>query len=100
MRHARITSIDLARILVPILLILLILTYASLPFLPHSHTCIGEECALCAMLKSGFEIALCLFTVFLIRVTPDLLIGVAHGQRQTTEIKSDTPIDLRVKLSD
>ena len=37
MRHARITSRDLARILVPILLILLILTYASLPFLPHSQ---------------------------------------------------------------
>ena len=100
MTHTGAFKRDITRILVPIVLILLILTYASLPFISHSHPCVGEDCALCAMIESRRELALCLLTVSTLTVCRDYLLSVVCRQSRIAAIKAPTPIDLRVKLSD
>lgn len=92
-------KMHLAKSVIALFCILLILLYASAVFLPHDHNGCESECVVCAVIETSKK----MFACFLICV---LLMNVDLFEKQFLSVEIDktlliknTPVKLRVKLS-
>ena len=80
--------------------IMLILLYASAVFLPHDHNGCDSECVACAVIETSKKILTCLIIcVLLTNIGLFDKLFLAIGIDKIILIKN-TPVKLRVKLSD
>lgn len=79
--------------------IMLILLYASAVFLPHDHNGCDSECVACAVIETSKKILTCLIIcVLLTNIGLFDKLFLAVDIDKTIPIKN-TPVKLRVKLS-
>lgn len=78
----------------------LILSVALLPLLSHTHTCTGESCDLCALIRSSRELLLGAVLLMVFHVVADATHAPHTPPERTTARRDSTLVGRRVKLSD
>ena len=91
---------DAIKRLCAVLCVVLIVAYASVVFLPHSHDSVDSDCVACLIIQSSVELFLgaallpaigWMFKYFIFNYKP--YIHISSG-------RESTPVGLKVKLSD
>ena len=88
------------RIIALVLTLALILACAFIAFLPYSHECAGSDCSVCALIESTRRVLLAAASATVLAKaakTPVFLLGTYSD---TEPVRNETPVGLKVKLSD
>ncbi len=93
-------KMHLTKSVIALFCIMFILLYASAVFLPHDHSGCDNECAACTAIESCKKLfaglAVCVLVAGFIPLDQAFTIAAIHG----CIILKNTPVKLRVKLSD
>ena len=82
-----------------VLCVILIIAYASVVFLPHSHDSVDTDCTACLIIESSFEL---LFAIAILLAVVWLVHFFVFNYKPYIHISSgreSTPVGLKVKLS-
>ena len=85
--------------IVAALTVILVLAYAFATVLPHSHSCIDPDCAICDVIKSSRDTLLMLITSLSLLSFPDFCLYAALSYTELFSLREGTPTGLKVKLS-
>ena len=83
-----------------ILAVILILTYALIVFMPHSHECVELNCAVCDTIKSVQKLLIGTMLVISLCTIPKILFITTNAYIASIKARDCTPVGLKVKLSD
>ena len=89
------------RIIIVILLcIIMILSYISVVFLLHAHDCVGSDCNVCALLEISYKFVIDLVLIATVKHIANNKFTVLSTNKSIPFGNVDTPVALKVKLSD
>ena len=86
--------------LVAFLCILLIIAYTSIIFLPHAHDCVGSECTVCALIEISRNTIIGLGLAATVHQLANIIFTISSTYKSIPSGNDDTPVALKVKLSD
>ncbi len=86
--------------LLAILCLVLIFSYTSTVFLPHSHECIDTDCAICALLDTSRCVLIGITLCVVAGTLPALGFSIRNSYAYILEERDATPVGLKVKISD
>lgn len=86
--------------LIAVLCIFLILLYASITFIPHSHECPDSKCAVCSLVESSHDVLGCMALACAIILLSKLYFIIVNTHHHLFSGRDGTPVGLKVKLSD
>ncbi len=84
---------------VAILCIALILAYASVIFLPYTHKCVGTDCVICAIIETSRNLLLGLVLSASLWQLTNFALLISNTHFYIVPVRDETPIGLKVKLS-
>ena len=81
------------------LCLLIIVPYTSIGFLPHTHDCMGLDCAVCALIEASRN------TLFGLKLaspihSANIAFALLIAYKPVSSGNDATPVALKVKLSD
>ena len=82
------------------LTVILILAYALIVFIPHSHECVELHCAVCDTIKSVQKLISGAIIVIALCLAPKILFIATNAYLIAIKARDCTPVGLKVKLSD
>ena len=82
-----------------IMIMILLVSYAFIAYLPHNHECLESDCAVCNMadFSREFLIGIALLTIALI--LQGILFTLPTTHERIVLFSEGTPVGLKVKLS-
>ena len=83
-----------------ILCVLVILAYASIVFLPHTHECAGVDCSVCAIIETSRNLLLGAALSAALCQLPCFPLVIPNTHFYIESVRDSTPVALKVKLSD
>ena len=83
-----------------ILCILVILAYASIVFLPHTHERAGVDCSICAIIETSRNLLLGVALSAALCQLPYFPFVIPNKHFYIKSVRDGTPVGLKVKLSD
>lgn len=86
--------------LLAILCLILVFSYTSAVFLPHSHECIDTDCAICTLLDTSRYVLIGITLCAVAGTLPALGFGIRNPYAYISEGRDTTPVGLKVKISD
>ena len=78
----------------------MIIAYTSVFFLPHTHVCLGSDCTVCALIEISRNTMIGLVLVAAVRQLTNIVFAIANSYKAMLLVNGNTPVDLKVKLSD
>jgi hypothetical protein len=96
MKHQEITL----KRLMAVLCIFLILLYASIAFIPHSHDRLSSECEVCSFVANSHDVLGFMVLACAITLLNELYFIIVNTHHHLFSGRDGTPVGLKVKLSD
>ena len=87
-------------IVVILCLIIIIIAYTSIVFLPHIHDCVGPDCTVCALIETSRNTMIGLVLVATVHQFANILFTISCSYKSIPSGNNGTPVALKVKLSD
>lgn len=88
------------KMLIAAMCVILILAYAFIVFLPHSHDSHDSDCTVCAMIESSKDVLVALAVCAAVWQILQLGYTMPNVSRDALFSRDTTPVGLKVKLSD
>ena len=88
------------RKLLSILIIVLLVAYALIVYLPHGHDCLEADCAVCNMIDSTRDILIGASLLAIAQILPRIIFMPPALHERILLFSEGTPVGLKVKLSD
>ena len=85
--------------IVAFLCILLVIVYTSVVFLPHAHDCVGSDCTVCSLIETSRNTMIGLVLAAAVHQLANIIFTISNTYK-SIPLSNDTPVALRVKLSD
>ena len=85
--------------IVAFLCILLVIVYTSIVFLPHTHDCVGADCSVCALIETSRNTMIGLALAATVHQLANIIFTISNTYK-SIPLSNDTPVALKVKLSD
>ena len=85
--------------IVAFLCILLVIVYTSIIFLPHAHDCVGSDCTVCALIEITRNTMIGLALAATVHQLANIIFIISNTYK-SIPLGNDTPVALKVKLSD
>ena len=85
--------------IVVILCIIIIIAYTSIVFLPHVHDCVGADCSVCALIETSRNTMIGLALAATLHQLANIIFTISNTYK-SIPLSNDTPVALKVKLSD
>ena len=85
--------------IVVILCIITIIAYTSIVFLPHVHDCVGADCSVCALIETSRNTMIGLALAATVHQLANIIFTISNTYK-SIPLSNDTPVTLKVKLSD
>ena len=79
--------------------ILLVIVYTSIVFLPHAHDCVGADCSVCALIETSRNTMIGLALAATVHQLANIIFTISNTYK-SIPLGNDTPVALKVKLSD
>lgn len=83
-----------------VICVVLTLAYSFVVFLPHAHECIGAGCTVCAMVEITRKIFVFILLSSTLHLLTRVLISAPGAVFRILSWRDNTPVGLKVKLSD
>ncbi len=83
-----------------VLCVVLIVAYASVVFLPHSHDSVDTDCAACLIIESTLELLYLAVLILAVGWLPQSFIYNPKPYIHILSGRESTPVGRKVKLSD
>ena len=80
--------------------VVLVLAYAFIVFLPHTHECMETDCAVCAMIEESCNLLVAIVLSATVFQMAKYGVFVHYIHTHILSIRDGTPVGLKVKLSD
>ena len=84
---------------VAVLCVVVIIAYASVIFIPYAHDCIGADCSVCALIETSRNTMIGLALAVTVHQLANIIFTISNIYR-SIPLGNDTPVALKVKLSD
>jgi hypothetical protein len=85
---------------VAVLSVILIIAYALIPVLPHTHGACGADCAVCSAIFELQNIFFGIVWIFILSGITHLGFSLLNTENNEVSGRTCTPVGLKVKLSD
>ena len=85
--------------IVVILCVIIIIAYTSIVFLPHAHDCVGADCSVCALIETSRNTMIGLALAATVHQLANIIFTISNTYK-SIPLGNDTPVALKVKLSD
>ena len=85
--------------IVVILCVIIIIAYTSIVFLPHVHDCVGADCSVCALIETSRNTMIGLALAATVHQLANIIFTISNTYK-SIPLGNDTPVALKVKLSD
>ena len=86
--------------IVAFLCIIIIITYTSIVFLPHANNCADSDCTVCALIETSRKNFISLVLIATVYQLANIILTVSSSYKYLPLGNGDTPVKLKVKLSD
>ena len=87
-------------IVVILCIIIIIIAYTSIVFLPHVHDCVGPDCTVCALIETSHNTLIGLALLAVVYQLPNIVFTISSSYKSIPSGNQGTPVALKVKLSD
>ena len=84
---------------VAVLCIVIIIAYASIIFIPHEHECLDADCSVCALIETSRNTMIGLALAATVHQLANIIFTISNTYK-SIPLGNDTPVALKVKLSD
>ena len=84
---------------VAFLCIVIIIAYASVIFIPYAHDCVGADCSVCALIETSRNTMIGLALAATVHQLANIIFTISNTYK-SIPLGNDTPVALKVKLSD
>ena len=84
---------------VAVLCIVIIIAYASVIFIPYAHDCVGADCSVCALIETSRNTMIGLALAATVHQLANIIFTISNTYK-SIPLSNDTPVALKVKLSD
>ena len=84
---------------VVVLCIVIIIAYASVIFIPYAHDCVGADCSVCALIETSRNTIIGLALAATVHQLANIIFTISNTYKSIS-LSNDTPVALKVKLSD
>ena len=86
--------------IVALLCILIIVFYTSIVFLPHVHDCVDPDCTVCALIETSRNTLIGFALIAVVYQFANIVFIISSSYKSILSGDNDTPVALKVKLSD
>ena len=86
-------------IVVILCIIIIIIAYTSIVFLPHIHDCVGPDCTVCALIETSRNTMIGLVLAATVHQLANILFTISSSYKSILSGNNGTPVALKVKLS-
>ena len=86
--------------IVVILCIIIIISYASIAFLPHIHDCVDPDCTVCTLIETSCNSLIGLALIAVVYQFANIVFTISSSYKSILSGNNGTPVALKVKLSD
>ena len=87
-------------IVVILCIIIIIIAYTSIAFLPHIHDCVGPDCTVCAFIETSRNSLIGLVLIAVVYQFANIVFTISCSYKSIPSGNKVTPVALKVKLSD
>ena len=88
------------RITLSILIIVVLVAYAFIAYMPHNHECADADCVICNLADSRNDFLLNAALLSMAQLLPLLIFLLSCSHERIVSLCESTPVGLKVKLSD
>ena len=88
------------KIALSVIIIVVLVAYAFIAYLPHGHECIDADCVICNMVDSRNDILINSALLSMAQLLPLLIFLLSCSHERIVSLYESTPVGLKVKLSD
>ena len=88
------------KIALSILMIIVLVAYAFIAYMPHGHECVDADCVICNMADSRGDILMGAALLSRPEPLPILVLLLIFSCERIASLYENTPVGLKVKLSD
>ena len=86
--------------IISVLVIILLVSYSLISYLPHAHEHLETDCAVCNMIDFSKEILIGIALLSIAQILPTILFRLPAAHERVILFCEGTPVGLKVKLSD
>ena len=87
-------------IVVILCIIIIIIAYTSIVFLPHIHDCVGPDCTVCTLIETSRNSLIGLALIAVVYQFANIVFTISSSYKSILSGNKGTPVALKVKLSD
>ena len=84
---------------VAVLCVVVIIAYASVIFIPYAHDCVGADCSVCTLIETSRNTMIGLALAVTVHQLANIIFTISNTYK-SIPLGNDTPVALKVKLSD
>ena len=88
------------RITLSVLIIVVLVAYAFIAYIPHNHECADADCVICNLADSRNDFLLNAALLSMAQLLPLLIFLLSCSHERILSLCESTPVGLKVKLSD
>ena len=88
------------KIALSVMIIVVLLAYAFIAYMPHGHESVDSDCAICNMVDSRDDILMGAALLAMAQLLPLLVFLLPCSHERIVSLCESTPVGLKVKLSD
>ena len=88
------------KITLSVLIIVVLLAYAFIAYMPHGHECADADCVICNLADSRNDFLLNAALLSMAQLLPLLIFLLSCSHERIVSLCESTPVGLKVKLSD
>ena len=83
-----------------VLIIVVLVAYAFIAYMPHGHECADADCIICNLADSRNDFLLNAALLSMVQLLPLLVFLLPCSHERIVSLCENTPVGLKVKLSD
>lgn len=88
------------KITLSVLIIVVLVAYAFIAYMPHGHECADADCVICNLADSRNDFLLNEALLSMAQLLPLLIFLLSCSHERIVSLCENTPVGLKVKLSD
>ena len=88
------------KIVFMLIVVALLVAYAFIAYVPHSHECVDADCVICNLLDLRNDILPSAALLSIAQLLPLLMFLLPLSHERIVPLCESTPVELKVKLSD
>ena len=88
------------KITLSVIIIVVLLAYAFIAYMPHGHECVDADCVICNMVDARNDFLMGAALLSMAQLLPLLIFLLSFSHGRIVSLHESTPVGLKVKLSD